>query len=59
MNIHHDATDQSAVWVTIVVILLLVISILLVGYFAWWAPTHSETTIIQIPERNREVAVTR
>ena len=40
-------TNQSAVWGTLVVILLVIIAILLVGYFAWWAPAHRKTIIIE------------
>lgn len=42
-------SEQSAMWGTIVVILLIAIAILLIGYFAWWAPAHRETVIIKTP----------
>lgn len=48
-------TDQSSAWGTLIVVLLVVIAILLMGYFAWWAPAHRETTVINVPGKERDI----
>ena len=50
MSFDNYGNNQSALWGTLVVILLVIIAILLVGYFAWWAPVHRETIVIERPE---------
>ena len=47
---NNYGNNQSALRGTLVVILLVIIAILLVGYFAWWAPVHRETIVIERPE---------
>jgi len=54
MCAYDTGSNQSAAWATLVVILLVIIAILLVGYFAWWAPAHRAITVIQPPDRERE-----
>ncbi len=43
-----QAADSS--WATVVAILLVIIAILLIGYFAWWAPSRQSVTVIRTPE---------
>ena len=55
MCAYDTGPNQSAAWAALVVILLVLIAVVLVGYFAWWAPVHRAATVIQPPERGREV----
>ncbi|MDI6828948.1 MAG: hypothetical protein QME62_10740 [Armatimonadota bacterium] len=47
--------QKSAVWGTLIVILLVIAVIVLVAYFAWWVPTHR--SIAKNHNSSREIMI--
>jgi len=44
--------DEISAWTMLVMILVMIIAVLAIGYFAWWAPNHMTTVVEQQPTVN-------